>query len=98
MKMGAMNNTISLGKPITAPCLIPVEHKATPNCFNQPFMINGECYKVTANILGISTWRCICRRRDSIDVHMLGSLPWFTSAFSQKKKKKRSQHSFHSDT
>ena len=30
MKMGVMNNTISLGKPITAPCLIPVNIKLRP--------------------------------------------------------------------
>lgn len=74
MKMGVMNNTISLGKPITAPCLIPVEHKATPNCINQPFMINGECYKVTAISLGSPHGAVFVDDMDSIDVHMLGSL------------------------
>jgi diaminopimelate epimerase len=43
-----INRTVSLGKPVMVPCLIPVEHKSTPSCVNDPFMINGECYKVTA--------------------------------------------------
>ena len=47
-----INKTISLGKPVMTPCLIPVEHKATPNCINDPFMINGECWKVTAMSFG----------------------------------------------
>lgn len=38
---------ISLGKPITSPVLIPVLHKATPNCINEPFMVDGEPYNVT---------------------------------------------------
>ena len=42
----------SMGKPIKAPCLIPVEHKSTPNCINEPFMVNGEPYKVTCLSFG----------------------------------------------
>ena len=45
-------NKISLGKPITAPCLIPVLHAATPICINHPFMVGGEVYKVTALSFG----------------------------------------------
>ena len=43
---------ISMGKPIKAPCLIPVEHKSTPNCINEPFMVNGKSYKVTCLSFG----------------------------------------------
>ena len=39
---------LNLGKPITAPVLIPVIHSSTPKCINDPFMVDGECWKVTA--------------------------------------------------
>jgi len=50
--MSEMLRTISMGKPVLAPFLVPVKHNATPNCINAPFMINGECYKITAMSFG----------------------------------------------
>lgn len=42
------NVTARFGNPITIPVLIPVEHRSTPMCIDNPFMVNGECYRVTA--------------------------------------------------
>ena len=47
-----MQTTISLGKPIMAPALVPVLHQSTPECIDSPFVINGECYGVTAMSFG----------------------------------------------
>lgn len=65
--------TISLGKPILTPYLIPVEHKATPNCINAPFMINGERYKVTAMALGSPHGAVFTDCIDSVDVQKTGT-------------------------
>lgn len=45
-------NSISLGKPVTIPFLIPVLHRATPECISSPFMVDNECYYVTALSFG----------------------------------------------
>lgn len=38
---------VTLGKPIVAPSLIPVLHRATPACINEPFMADGRPYRMT---------------------------------------------------
>jgi diaminopimelate epimerase len=68
-----INKTISLGKPVMTPCLIPVEHKATPNCINDPFMINGECWKVTAMSFGSPHGAVFVDDVDNVDVRNTGS-------------------------
>jgi diaminopimelate epimerase len=67
------NITISLGKPVTAPCLIPVLHASTPNCVSEPFMVNGEEYKVTALSFGTPHGVVIVDDVESVDVPSLGS-------------------------
>jgi diaminopimelate epimerase len=64
--------TISIGKPIMAPCLIPVEHKSTPHCINDPFMINGDCFKVTAMSFGSPHGAVFVDDCDSVDVEAIG--------------------------
>jgi diaminopimelate epimerase len=64
--------TISLGKPITAPCLVPVIHAATPNCINEPFMLNGDIHKVTAISLGTPHGAVIVNDIEKVDVPALG--------------------------
>lgn len=66
------NTTISMGKPITAPVLIPVEHKSTPTCINDPFMVDGEVYKVTCVSFGTPHGAVLVDDVDSIDVGRLG--------------------------
>lgn len=68
-----MSKSVSLGKPIMAPCLIPVEHKATPNCINDPFMINGDCYKVTAMSFGSPHGAVFVEDVDAVNVQKIGS-------------------------
>ncbi|NLG88595.1 MAG: hypothetical protein GX494_05160 [Clostridiaceae bacterium] len=68
-----MNRTISMGKPVLVPCLIPVKHKATPNCINDPIMIDGECYKVTAMSLGSPHGAVFVDDIDAVDVQKTGS-------------------------
>ena len=65
--------TISLGALITAPVLVPVEHKSTPSCINDPFMANGEWYKVTAMSFGTPHGAVFVDDVDSVDVPILGS-------------------------
>lgn len=77
--MQTMNNTtlenvtVSFGKPITAPCLIPVTHASTPNCVNDPFMVDGGCYKVTALSFGSPHGVVIVEDVDAVNVTSLGS-------------------------
>lgn len=66
--------TISLGKPILSPALIPVTHKSTPNCINETFMVNGEPYKVTALSFGSPHGAVVVDDVDNIDVSSIGSL------------------------
>ena len=65
--------TISLGKPITVPVLVPVQHASTPTCINDPFMVNGECYKVTALSFGTPHGAVFVDDLDSVDVPAIGS-------------------------
>jgi diaminopimelate epimerase len=64
---------VNMGKPITAPCLIPVLHAATPKCINNPFMVNGEPYGVTALSFGSPHGAVFVDDLDSVDVASLGS-------------------------
>ncbi|NLX76372.1 MAG: hypothetical protein GXZ01_03200 [Clostridiaceae bacterium] len=68
-----IDRTVSFGKPVTAPCLVPVEHKATPDCINDPFMINGVCYKVTAMSFGSPHGAVFVDDVDAIDVKATGA-------------------------
>ncbi len=67
------NITISLGTPVTAPCLVPVLHTSTPHCISEPFMVNGEAYKVTAMSLGTPHGVVFVDDVDNVDVSALGS-------------------------
>jgi diaminopimelate epimerase len=64
--------TISMGKPITAPVLIPVRHRATPTCINQPFTVNGAIYRVTCVSFGTPYGAVLVDDVDSIDLEHLG--------------------------
>ena len=64
---------VSMGKPITVPVLVPVTHTSTPMCINDPFMIDGQCYKVTALSLGTPHGVVIVDDVESVDVPSLGS-------------------------
>ncbi|HOJ80233.1 MAG TPA: hypothetical protein PK767_06340 [Clostridiales bacterium] len=67
-----VERTVSLGKPIMAPCMVPVEHKSTPNCINDPFMVNGECWKVTAMSFGSPHGAVFVDDVDATDVRNIG--------------------------
>jgi len=64
---------VMMGKPITAPCLIPVLHSATPNCICEPFMAAGAPYKVTALSFGTPHGAVFVDDVDSVDVPIVGS-------------------------
>jgi len=66
------NLTISLGKPITAPVLIPVKHNATPTCINNPFTISGQQYSLTAMSFGTPHGAVFVEDVNNIDVSILG--------------------------
>ena len=64
--------SISLGKPVMAPCLVPVLHDSTPACINGPFMVDGACYKVTAMSFGSPHGAVFVEDVDNTDVSLLG--------------------------
>jgi len=64
---------VNMGKPITAPCLIPVLHTSTPKCINNPFMVNGEPYGVTAVSFGSPHGAVFVDDVDNVDLQTLGS-------------------------
>ena len=68
-----VNTTISLGKPITAPCLIPVLHASTPNCISNPFMVDGKAYRITALSFGTPHGTIVVNDVESVDISSLGS-------------------------
>jgi len=70
--LSANNVTISLGEPITAPVLVPVKHSSTPTCINDPFMVGGKCYRVTAMSFGTPHGAVFVDDLDSVDVPSLG--------------------------
>ena len=63
---------VALGKPITIPVLVPVLHASTPTCINDPFMVDGECYKVTALSFGTPHGAVFVDDLDNFDVAALG--------------------------
>jgi len=66
------SKTILFGRPIMAPVLIPVEHKATPKCIDAPFMVNGVCHRVTAMSFGSPHGAVFVDNVDIADVPTLG--------------------------
>ena len=71
--MNTMNIvTISLGKPVMAPILIPVKHIAKPLCINEPFIVNGIHYKVTCVSFGTPHGVVPVENVDEVDVQELG--------------------------
>jgi len=67
------NRTILFNEPITTPFLIPVRHASTPNCINDPFMVDGVCYRVTALSFGSPHGAVIVDDVDAVDVPAIGS-------------------------
>ncbi|MCL2050539.1 MAG: hypothetical protein FWG91_02230 [Lachnospiraceae bacterium] len=71
-----MNNNISVsfGKPITAPYLIPVLYNGSPMCINNPLLIDGEILKVTVISLGRPHGVLFVDDLKSVDVKKIGAL------------------------
>lgn len=67
------NITVSLGKPITAPALIPVTHASTPCCINERLVVDGEAYEITAISFGTPHGAVFADDLDCIDVQTLGN-------------------------
>ena len=65
--------TKSFGKPITAPILVPVKHRSSPICINNPFSANGQWHKVTAISFGTPHGAVFVDDVDSVDVESLGA-------------------------
>ncbi|MCL2033468.1 MAG: hypothetical protein FWG94_01920 [Oscillospiraceae bacterium] len=67
------NVTVSLGKPITAPVLVPVINEPPPTrCINRPFNVKGEWHKVTAMSFGTPHGAVFVDDVDAVDVPSLG--------------------------
>ena len=71
--MQATSAAISLGKPVTAPVLVPVLHASTPDCVDEPFMVNGKAYSVTCVSFGAPHGAVFVGDVDSVDVPSLGA-------------------------
>ncbi len=67
------NIKTSFGRPVTAPCLIPVHHASTPTCINDPFMVDGKEYRVTALSFGTPHGAVFVSDVDKVDVSSLGA-------------------------
>jgi|LSQX01.3.fsa_nt_gb diaminopimelate epimerase len=71
-----MKNTIEkkieLGRPVISPVLVPVIHRATPNCINETFMVNGTPYKVTALSFGEPFGVVVVEDVDNLSVSSIG--------------------------
>ncbi|MCL2227532.1 MAG: hypothetical protein FWB97_07890 [Oscillospiraceae bacterium] len=65
--------TLLMGQPATAPCLIPVLHASTPSCTSDPFMVDGECYMVTAMSFGSAHGAVFVDDVDDVDVETVGA-------------------------
>lgn len=65
--------TVSLGKAITAPVLIPVIHESTPSCINDPFLVQGRAYGVTCVSFGSPHGAVLVENVDSVDVPEIGT-------------------------
>ncbi|MCL2062322.1 MAG: hypothetical protein FWH03_06850 [Firmicutes bacterium] len=65
-------NIISLGRPITAPSLIPICHTVTPQCINTPIMVNGACRFITAVSLGAPFGAVFVENVDAADIAQTG--------------------------
>ena len=64
--------TIPMGKPITSPVFVPVEHKSTPKCILDPFMVDGKCYPVTAISFGNPHGAVFVDDINAVDVEKVG--------------------------
>lgn len=67
------NNYISMGKPIKSPFLIPVKHNSTPNCINEPFMVDGKIYRVTCVSFGTPHGVVFTDDVKNIDIEHVGA-------------------------
>jgi len=65
--------TLVMGSPVTTPHSIPVLHTSTPSCVGEPFMVNGEIYRVTALSFGTPHGAVLVEDIDSVDVETLGA-------------------------
>jgi len=65
--------TLLMGQPVTTPCLIPVLHSSTPACINNPFMVNGDCYKLTAMSFGNAHGAVFVDDVDALDLEVIGA-------------------------
>ncbi|MCL2201947.1 MAG: hypothetical protein FWB75_08270 [Oscillospiraceae bacterium] len=64
--------TLLMGQPTMTPCLIPVLHSSSPACVNSPFMVDGECYKLTAMSYGTPYGAVFVDDVDKLDVSVIG--------------------------
>lgn len=65
--------TLLMGQPVTAPCLIPVLHSSTPSCINNPFMVSGDCYNLTAMSFGSPHGAVFVDDLDALDIDTVGA-------------------------
>ncbi len=64
--------TVHYQDPVMEPVLIPVMHSATPLCINDPFMVNGTPYGVTAMRLDAPYGAVVVDDVASVDIERLG--------------------------
>ena len=72
-KRAAESVTISLGRPITSPTLIPVTNDSLPTrCINKPFMVGGKAHHLIAVSFGSPHGVVFVDDVERVDVQELG--------------------------
>ncbi len=70
----ANTEIIPVGRPVTAPVLIPVIHCATPRCVDDIFMVGGRQLRVTCMSFGNPLGVVFVKNLERVDVPRLGTM------------------------
>ena len=65
-------HTVSFGRPVMSPYLIPVLHSTSPSCINVPFTAEGQAYYVTSFSLQGPLGAVITDNVDDLDIALHG--------------------------
>lgn len=73
MNAATKKTAVCVGRPVTAPVLVPVLHRATPACICEPFIACGKVWHVTALHLGTAFGIVLCEDISSMDITQPGA-------------------------
>lgn len=73
MNAAIKKTAVCVGRPITAPALVPVLHRATSACICEPFIACGKVWHVTALHLGTTFAVVLCEDISNMDITQPGA-------------------------